>query len=208
MNPRWIAAPFAATITFASATASAQSAPTAPPRRCSDDGLGRHSRFVGRMDYGPRWYVQPSGLASAFDFSFGGGYWIAATSGCEEWHLRIQPEAFLDVSIFDRDPVEVRGHGGVAIGAASMLVQLSYFAGGGYGGARAGRCFYTGRGSKRSSARSESSCSTGIFPARRAICTRSRCTGWSTCTRRSRCSRASRGGRDNHRSGACVTYLQ
>lgn len=87
------------------------------------------------MDYGPRWYAQPSGLASAFDFSFGGGYWIAATSGCEEWHLRIQPEAFLDVSIFDRDPVEVRGHGGVAIGAASMLVQLSYFAGGGYGGA-------------------------------------------------------------------------
>lgn len=122
----------ASCVLLVSATAHAQSQPS-PPRACSDDGLGRRSRFVGRIDYGPRWYAQPAGAPFAFDFSFGGGYWIAATSGCESWHLRVQPEAFLDLSIFDRDPVEVRGHGGVAIGAASMLLQLSYFVGGGYG---------------------------------------------------------------------------
>lgn len=134
MNRASLSLTLASCALLSSAAAHAQSPPS-PPRACSDDGLGRRSRFVGRIDYGPRWYVRPTGAPFAFDFSFGAGYWIAATSGCEPWLLRVQPEASLDFSVFDRAPVEARGRGGVSIGAASLLVQLSYFVGGGYGSA-------------------------------------------------------------------------
>ncbi len=101
---------------------------------CSSDSFGRGSRFVARMDYGPRWYVAPApGGTFSFDFSFAAGYWLAATSACEEWHLRIQPELALDLGIVGNQPVEVRGGGGVTIGAAALVLQLGYFFGGAYG---------------------------------------------------------------------------
>lgn len=103
-------------------------------RTCSDDGLGRGARFVGRIDYGARWYVRPLPAGTfSFDFSFVGGYWFVVAGRCNEWHLRLQPEVALDLSIIGNLPVEVRGRAGLAVGAGSMLVQPSYFASAAYG---------------------------------------------------------------------------
>ncbi len=127
MNRNGIALAFASALSLFAHDARAQ-------RTCSDDGLGRGSRFVGRMDYGPRWYVRPlPGGTSSFDFSFVGGYWFVLAGRCSDWHFRLQPELALDLSIIGNLPVEVRGRAGLAVGAGSMLVQPSYFASAAYG---------------------------------------------------------------------------
>jgi hypothetical protein len=133
-----IASTSVATVLLLAAPSHAQSAEQREPT-CSDDGLGRGSRFVGRVDYGASSYVSPTpGTPVGFDLGFVAGFWFVASNRCRPWHLRVQPELalYLEFPTTRGAPLMARGRAAVALGPASMLAQFSYVPSITYGGAR------------------------------------------------------------------------
>jgi hypothetical protein len=112
-------------------------APARAQSSCSDDGLGRHHRFVGRVDYGASSYLTPTPATFVnWDLALVLGGWFVASDRCQPWHLRVQPELSLQLTIHGNTTVDPRGRLMLALGPASSLAQFSYVPGAYFGLAR------------------------------------------------------------------------